>query len=312
MHQPSPLRRPSALLAVSALSAMLLALAAEPAHAEGRSGKLLLTGGVSSIDGAAGGGLTPWAVTGSYATDGQWGATAHATAVRTGDYGLKTYGVALGFGERLELSLARQDFDTQNNLAPLGLGGLHLKQNIFGAKLRIAGDAVLDADTWMPQIAIGVQHKRGDAGGLGPTLYGPLGASKNGTDVYVSATKLFLAQGLLVNGTLRATKANQNGLVGFGGAQANKLKLMPEISVAWLLNKQVAIGFEYRAKPDNLNRSVLGTGALQEDDWKDVFVAWAPSKNVSLTLAYVDLGKIVPALQPKRQTGAYLSTQFAF
>jgi hypothetical protein len=33
-------------------------------------GKLLLTGGVSSIDGAAGGGLTPWAVTGSYATDG--------------------------------------------------------------------------------------------------------------------------------------------------------------------------------------------------------------------------------------------------
>ncbi|MFY8018110.1 MAG: DUF3034 family protein, partial [Inhella sp.] len=197
-------------------------------------------------------------------------------------------------------------------LAPLGLSGLHLKQNIFGAKLRIAGDAVLDADTWMPQIAMGIQHKRGDAGGLGPTLYGPLGARKNGTDVYVSATKLFLAQGLLVNGTLRATKANQNGLVGFGGAQANKVKLMPEISVAWLLNKQVAIGFEYRAKPDNLNRSVLGNGALQEDDWKDVFVAWAPSKNVSLTLAFVDLGKIVPALQPKRQTGAYLSTQFAF
>jgi hypothetical protein len=176
----------------------------------------------------------------------------------------------------------------------------------------VAGDAVLDADTWMPQIAIGVQHKRGDAGGLGPTLYGPLGASKNGTDVYVSATKLFLAQGLLVNGTLRATKANQNGLVGFGGAQANKVKLMPELSVAWLLSRQVAIGFEYRAKPDNLNRSALGTGALQEDDWKDVFVAWAPSKNVSLTLAYVDLGRIVPALQPKRQTGAYLSTQFAF
>jgi hypothetical protein len=312
MHQPTQPRSNGTLLALAALSAIMLALAAEPAHAEGRSGKLLLTGGVSSIDGAAGGGLTPWAVTGSYATDGQWGATAHATAVRTGDYGLKTYGLALGFGERLELSLARQDFDTQNNLAPLGLGGLHLKQNILGAKLRIAGDAVLDADTWMPQIAMGVQHKRGDAGGLGPTLYGPLGASKNGIDVYVSATKLFLAQGLLVNGTLRATKANQNGLVGFGGAQANTLKLMPEISVAWLLSKQVAIGFEYRAKPDNLNRSVLGTGALKEDDWKDVFVAWAPSKNVSLTLAFVDLGKIVPALQPKRQTGAYLSTQFAF
>ena len=230
----------------------------------------------------------------------------------TGDYRLKTYGVALGYGERLELSLARQDFDTQNNLAPLGLGGLHLKQNIFGAKLRVTGDAVLDADTWMPQIALGVQHKRGDTGGLGPTLYGPLGASRNGTDIYVSATKLFLAQSLLVNGTLRATKANQNGLLGFGGAQADKMKLMPEVSVAWLLSKHVAIGAEYRAKPDNLNRSVLGTGALQEDDWTDVFVAWAPSKNFSLTVAYVDLGKIVPALQSKRQTGAYLSTQFVY
>ncbi|MFY8018111.1 MAG: DUF3034 family protein, partial [Inhella sp.] len=108
MNQPNSPRRRGAFLAFSILSSMLLALSAEPAHAEGRSGKLLLTGGVSSIDGAAGGGLTPWAVTGSYATDGQWGATAHATAVRTGDYGLKTYGLALGFGERLELSLARQ------------------------------------------------------------------------------------------------------------------------------------------------------------------------------------------------------------
>ena len=34
-----------------------------PAMVPGRQGKLLLTSGVSSIDGAAGGGLTPWAVT---------------------------------------------------------------------------------------------------------------------------------------------------------------------------------------------------------------------------------------------------------
>jgi hypothetical protein len=304
--------RPSTLLLLLALSPLLLALAPDPAHAQSRGGKLLLTGGVSSIDGAAGGGLTPWAVTGSYATDGQWGGTAHATGVRTGNYRLKTFGVAVAYGERLELSLARQDLDTQNNLAPLGLAGLHLKQDLLGLKLRLTGDAVLDADRWMPQIAIGLQHKRTDAGGLGATLYGPLGASKSGTDVYLSATKLLLAQGLLVNGTLRASKANQNGLLGFGGTQSDKLKLMPELSVAWLLNRQVAIGFEYRNKPDNLNQSVLGQGALKEDDWKDVFVAWAPSKNFSLTLAYVDLGKIAPALQPKRQTGAYLSTQFAF
>ena len=48
-------------------------------------------------------------------------------------------------------------------------------------------------------------------------------------------------------------------------------------------------------------------------DWKDIFVAWAPTKNVSLTLAYVDLGVVVPATTASRkQQGVYLSAQLAF
>jgi hypothetical protein len=140
---------------------------------------------------------------------------------------------------------------------------------------------------------------------------GALGAKTDGVDIYLSATKLLLAQGVLLNGTLRATKANQNGLLGFGGTGHTAYKLQPEVSVAWLLRKDLAIGAEYRAKPDNLNPSLLGDG-LREDDWKDLFVAWAPTKHVSLTLAYVDLGRIVPAVATKRQTGTYLSAQFAF
>jgi Protein of unknown function (DUF3034) len=285
------------------LHTFALALALGAGAAQAADGKLLLTGGVASIDGAAGGGLTPWAVTGSYATQGQIGGTAHVTAVKTQDYALLTYGAAFSWNERIEVSLARQVFDTKNNLALLGLAGLELKQDIFGVKARVA---------LMPQIALGLQYKRTHAGALGPTLFGPLGAKDNGVDFYASATKLFLAQGVLINGTLRATKANQNGLLGFGGAQSSHYKLEPELSVAVLLRRDVALGAEYRAKPDHLNRSVLGNGALKEDDWFDVFIAWAPSKNISLTAAYVDLGKIVPALQPKRQTGAYLSAQLSF
>ena len=195
------------------------------ATAQADRGKLLLTGGVSTIEGAAGGGLTPWAVIGSYATDGEVGGTGFVTAVNTQDYALRTYGVALGIRDRVELSFAHQNFDTRDNLAPLGLPGLHLKQDIIGLKVRVAGDAVLDSDTWMPQVAVGLQHKRTDAGDLGPTLFGPLGAKRSGTDVYASATKLFLGQGLLVNATLRLTKANQGGLLGFGGAQASSHKL---------------------------------------------------------------------------------------
>ena len=295
-----------------AVAVLGLGLAAAAAQAQSfGQGKLLLTGGVSSIDGAAGGGPTPWAVTGSYATSGQLGATAFVTRVHTQDYALTTSGAALGLGERAELSLAHQDFATGDNLAPLGLPGLHLKQDIFGLKLRLAGDAVLDSDTPMPQLALGLEFKRSASGALEPTLTGALGAKRSGTDAYLSATKLFLAPGVLVNATLRATRANQNGLLGFGGAQAAGTRVQPEFSLAKLLARQLAVGAEFRAKPDNLNDSALGHGALKEDDWADLFVAWAPNKHLSLTLAWVDLGHIAPAVQPRRQTGTYLSAQLA-
>jgi hypothetical protein len=301
---------PLAVLLAAALAAHAAQAQSTPSLRPGNS-KLLLTGGVSTIDGAAGGGLTPWAVIGGYGAAGEFGATAHATRVRTQDYALSTAGAAVGLFDRVELSLAKQDFDTGDNLAPLGFSGLHLKMDIVGIKLRIAGDAVVDSDHWMPQIAVGALHKKTEAGSFAPVL-DLLGAKNSGTDIYVSASKLFLAQGVLVNATLRATKANQNGLLGFGGTRSDSVKLQPEISVAWLLRKNLAIGVEARAKPDPLNESVLGTGALKEDDWFDVFVAWAPNKHVSFTLAYVDLGRIAPAVQPKRQTGAYLSAQVAF
>jgi hypothetical protein len=300
-------------IAIAALASLglLLGLWAPPTAAQGRGGKLLLTGGVSTIDGAAGGGLTPWAVTGGYGTQGQWGATAFVTGVETRDYALTTTGAALAFDDRFELSLARQAFDTRDNLAALGLAGLRLKQDIVGFKWRIAGDAVLDSDRWLPQIAIGLLHKRSDAGALAPTLHGALGAARSGSEFYLSATKLLLAQGLLVNATLRATKANQGGLLGHGGAQSDSIRPLPELSLAWLLSPRLAVGIEARVKPDHLYRSALGTGALKEDDWFDAFIVWAPNKQLSVTAAVVDLGRIVPALQPRRQTGAYLSVQLA-
>ena len=304
-------------LAVSAT----LALAATVAHAD--TGKLLLTGGVSTIAGSAGGGLTPWAVIGSNATEGEVGISGYATRAATQDYGLNGYGVAVGLHDRVELSLARQDFDASpaialNGIAPFGVTpGQHIQMDIVGIKVKVAGDAVLNADSWMPQIAVGLEHKRVRPGSIGSVL-DFLGTQTSGTDVYVSATKLLLAQSVLVNGTLRYTNANQNGLLGFGAAAPgkNRRSLQPEFSVAYLINKHLAVGAEVRFKPNNLQAlgAAAGLGAaLREDDWKDIFVAWAPSKNLSLTLAYVDLGRIVPGItNHRRQTGYYLSAQVAF
>jgi Protein of unknown function (DUF3034) len=308
------MKHPSSLLLATLLTSM--AAVSFGAHAE--TGKLLLTGGVSTIEGAAGGGITPWAVIGSNATDGETGAAVHLTRASTKDYGLNGVGVVMGFDNRYELSVARQAFNTGITGPLLGIPNLVLKQTILGVKARVTGDAVLDSDTLMPQIAVGAQFKTLDSSGLDGTLTA-LGAKRSGMDFYINATKLFLAQGILVNGTLRATKANQNGLLGFGatlGGANNNYQIMPEISLAYLLSSKVAIGAEYRRMPNNLlfagQAAALGNG-LQADAWRDIFVAWAPTKNVSLTLAYVDLGRIVPATTAERkQTGSYLSAQFAF
>ena len=298
------------------LSTACVVLLCAPAQAD--TGKLLLTGGVSTIEGAAGGGLTPWAVIGSNATQGETGGSAYLTNVGTRDYGLSGYGAAIGIDDRYELSVAQQDLNTRGTGTALGLPGLHLKQTIVGAKLRVLGDAVLDSDTLAPQVAIGVQFKQLGSTGLDATL-DALGAKRHGTDFYVSATKLLLGQSLLLNGTLRATKANQNGLLGFGatlGGDESGYRLQPELSAAYLLSKNIAVGAEYRFmrnRLENAGRAAgLGNG-LRASDWKDVFIAWAPSKNFSLTLAWVDLGVIVPATTgSRRQTGYYLSAQAAF
>ena len=266
----------------------------------GVSGKLLLTGGVSQIEGAAGGGLVPWAIIGGYGTRDQVGGNAFYTHVDTDDYALNSYGALVGLYDRVELSVSRQAFDTRGVGAALGLGrGFTIKQDTLGVKVKLFGDAVLEQDRWLPQVAVGVQYKKNDQGGLVRAI----GARDDrGTDFYVSATKLYLNQSLLLNATVRYTQANQFGILGFGGNKHDGYSAQFETSAAFLLSRNLAIGAEYRTKPDNLNIAV-------EDDAWDVFVAWAPLKNVSLTLAYVDLGNIVIA---DNQRGAYASLQVGF
>jgi hypothetical protein len=107
---------------------------------------------------------------------------------------------------------------------------------------------------------------------------------------------------VLANATLRATKANQMGLLGFGGDRNDGYRLMPEVSVGVFLTDAIALGAEYRRKPDNLS-------AFREEDFKDVFVAWFPTKRLSLTAAWVDFGQIA---DKKDQRAFYLSAQLAF
>ena len=127
------------------------------------SGKLLLTQGVSTIEGSAGGGLATWAVITGYETRDGIGANVHASYVDVSDYSLRDVGGSVGFWDRIELSYAREAFDTGSTGAKLGLGrDFTFDQDVVGAKLRLFGDAVYDQDSWLPQVSVGTQFKAAD------------------------------------------------------------------------------------------------------------------------------------------------------
>ncbi|WP_082463810.1 DUF3034 family protein [Sphingomonas sp. Leaf17] len=302
MQKPDRIRRyPSVFVVLATLALAGGGLAASPAIAGDHraGGKLVLTDGITNVEGAAGGGIATWAMIAGNETDAGIGGSAHATLVALPDFDLKSYGAAIGLFDRVELSYAHQSFDTRRAGAALGLGrGFTFAQDILGAKLRIAGDAVWGAAS-LPQIAIGVQHKIADKA----AVVRAVGARETrGTDFYVSATKVLLAQSLVVDATVRLTKANQLGLLGFGGDRTAGRTAQFEGSAGMLLTSRLLVGGEYRTKPNNLRFA-------NEDDSYDLFAAWAMQRNVTLSAAYADMGDIatVPG-----QRGLFLSLQGAF
>lgn len=276
--------------------------ASGPAHAGDfvTGGKLLLTRGVTAIEGGTGAGLSTWALIAGNETKDGVGATAFATGVPMSDFAFAAYGGAVGVKDRLEISLARQSFDTGRTGAALGLGeDFTFRQTILGAKLKVAGDAVYDQDRWLPQIAVGVQYKTAEQDGV----LAALGArDDDGVDVYAAATKVLLGQSLVLNGTLRLTKANQFGLLGFGGDARRGYSAQFEGTAGYLLTDKLLLAGEYRTKPDNL-------GFAREEDVWDVFAAYAVNHHVSLVAGYVDLGAVATF---ENQRGAYLSLQIGF
>lgn len=262
--------------------------------------RLLVTGGASTIEGTAGGGIVPMAVISGYGAQEEQGGTAFASYVDTGDYQLEVVGASLSWRNRLELSVAQQKLTHDSLTAALSLPTDSISQRIIAAKVRVAGDLIY---TPMPQLSIGVQHKK-NLDFLVPAAVGA--KHDSGTDINLSATKLILGgffnRNLLLNGNLRYTKANQTGLVGFGGDKNNSYELLPELSAGVLVNRHWLVGTEYRQKPDNLS-------FIKEDDWQTVFVGWFPNKRIALVAAWVDLGEVATF---KDQTGWYLSLQGSF
>ncbi|MGB3472608.1 MAG: DUF3034 family protein [Erythrobacter sp.] len=260
--------------------------------------KLVLTNGVSTVEGSSGGGISTWSTIAGRELENGIGASGHVTVIELPDYGWQSHGISIGIKNRVELSYARQNFNTRDVGSELGLGeGYTLNQDVFGAKIRLVGDLVY-GDPLVPQVSVGVQHKR-NLDGAAALAVGA--ADDEGTDFTISASKLFLRHSLLVNATMRYTEANQLGLLGFGSTNGDDQSLQFEGSVAYQLSRRAVVGAEVRTKPDNLG--------LGEDDWLDLFAAYAVTDNLTVTAAYVDLGSIATF---EDQRGAFVSAQLAF
>ncbi|MGY8809865.1 MAG: DUF3034 family protein [Pseudomonadales bacterium] len=282
----------------AAIVALLVACASGAMAEPG--GRMLATGGATSIEGSAGGGIVPWAVLSGYGTRDEWGGAVFATRVDTGDYRLDSYGAALSLGNRVELSIARQRLDMDALTKAAGLPEKTLNQDIYGLKVRLFGDLIYDQ---LPQVSLGAQYKR-QRNFLVPSLVGAKRDSD--TDCYLAASRLFMGAvggyNLLLNGTLRYSRANETGLLGFGGDRRDSRSLLREGSVGLLLSPQWIVGVEYREKPDNL--SFAG-----ESDWQDLFVGYFPSKRVAVVASWADMGEIATL---EGQQGLYLSLQLSY
>ena len=274
-------------------------------------GKLHLTAGFSDLEGSGGGGLVPMAFITGYGSNLSWGANAHFTNIQLRDLHLYTYGVAAGALDRFELSYTHQQLEFTST----ALDGLGVNQDVFGLKVKLLGDAIYGQDSWLPQVAVGAQYKHNDgikhadAVGLGG-LINPqqLGAqAEHSTDFYLALTKVFLGESLLVNAVVRETKANQFGFLGFGGDRHRGYSTKPEGTIAYLLTRKLAVGGEFRT----------GTRNLSVDDQTNawtLFVGWAPTRNLSLVAAYLNIGSVLAPVTTvtRRQASPYLSVQAGF
>jgi hypothetical protein len=166
----------------------------------------------------------------------------------------------------------------------------------------------------LPQIALGAQFKRHRGFENAPAPFDALtspvqlGAMKaEDVEYFVSATKLSFAHSLLVNLAVRYSRANQFGLLGFGGDRDPERSLGVEASLGVLLTRTLVVGAEYRMRSDNL------TVDREADAW-DAFLAWAPSRAISVVAGYANIGALLTPVtgSDAKQDGAYLSVQAGF
>ncbi|MFC1684365.1 DUF3034 family protein [Pseudomonadota bacterium] len=277
-----------------------------------------------NIDGEGGGAIVPWAYI-SNPTDGGVGAAASMWTWVSDSYTINFWPVAVTIGDSLELGVAYQNLDTStlrddlkgDSFAALGaqldIGMDNVQMVTTHAKYQF----LKETDT-MPAMAVSVSYKKAiDVDELSDNLTddvralgGPFAAAPNvlewmgvddddGYEVSLMATKLWKTKiPILTAVNLRYTQANQLGFLGF----SDDWSLNPEVTIAFLPEPNVAVGIEYKRKPDELKSVNDYIGAdvhelrdytFEESDFIDVFAVYFPTPKLSIAAGVANIGNVV-------------------
>ncbi len=285
-----------------------------------------------TIDSGGGGAIVPWAYISNAPKKGGIGMPAASIWTWVSDsYTINFWPVAVSIGDRLELGFAYQNLDIStlksdlrgDSAAALGANRLDTKlDNLQMITAHAKFQFVKESENW-PAMAISVSYKKaldvdelddnltanvrnaGLVAANGPKVMEWMGVDDDdGFEVNLMATKLWKTKiPILTAVNLRYTQANQLGFLGF----SDDWSLNPEFTLAILPEPNVAIGIEYRKKPDELksvndylraNTAVPGLGTLNdytfgEDDFIDFFVAYLPTPNLTIAAGIANIGNVV-------------------
>ena len=282
-----------------------------------------------NIEGEGGGAIVPWAYVSNASKDGGVGMPAASIWTWVSDsYTINFWPVAVSIGDRLELGFAYQNLDistlksdlrSDSSAALTAANRLDAKLDNLQMITAHAKFQFLKETESLPAMAISVSYKkaldidelddnltasaRKTAAGLPKVLKWMGVDDDSGFEVNLMATKLWKTKiPLLTSVNLRYTQANQLGFLGF----SDDWSLNPEFTLAILPEPNVAVGVEYRHKPNKLRSlnqyldanagatfSALNDYSFEEDDFIDFFVAYLPTPNLTIAAGVANIGNVV-------------------
>jgi len=202
-------------------------------------------------------------------------------------------------GDRLEFGYGLNAL-TLNDLPDLvsAATGLNIEDDVvylhnFNARVALIHEGDFN-QPWLPAVTFGVHYKYNDTvEDIDSNLNGTLSAigieDNDGIDytLYASKTLNFLPRPVLVNAGVRNSNAAHAGLLGF----TDDREFLVEGNIVVFVTDNLAIGAEYRQKPDNYDE-IEGLVA-GEDDWWSVVAAYVINESMTVSGGYFNLGDVL-------------------